>query len=88
MVMQRWRRALDTRCCNIWSECSREKQCIDTLPDVVPFLFDEEMHTQPTRFDFIFVYKGKKYQYGFSADKYRIMEEYLYAYESSEAKWY
>lgn len=58
----------------------------NTLPDVVPFLFDEEMHMQPTRFDFIFIYKGKKYQYGFSADKYRVMEEYLYAYESLEVR--
>ena len=56
----------------------------NTLPEIAPFLFDEEMHTQPTRFDFIFVYKGKKYQYGFAADRRMIIEEYLYVYEASK----
>ena len=57
----------------------------NTLSDISPFLFDEEMHTQTTRFDFIFVYQGEKYQYGFSANRHMIIEEYLYVYESSEA---
>ena len=56
----------------------------NTLPEIAPFLFDEEMHTQPTRFDFIFVYKGKKYQYGFAANRRMIIEEYLYVYEASK----
>lgn len=54
------------------------------LPGIVPFCFDEEMRTQPTRFDFIFVSNGRKYQYGFSANREKVIEEYLYLYDTSE----
>ena len=54
------------------------------LRGIDSFRFDEEMREQPTRFDFIFITNGKKYQYGFSANKRMIIEEYLYLYEGSE----
>ena len=57
----------------------------DFFPEIIPFLFDEETHMNPTRFDFIFIYKRKKYQYGFSLDKHVILEEYLYLYEGSDS---
>ena len=56
----------------------------DFFPEIIPFLFDEETRMNPTRFDFIFIYNRKKYQYGFSLDKHVILEEYLYLYEGSD----
>lgn len=57
----------------------------DFFPEIIPFLFDEETRMNPTRFDFIFIYNRKKYRYGFSLDKYVILEEYLYLYERSDS---
>lgn len=57
----------------------------DFFPEIAPFLFDEETRLNPTRFDFIFIYNKKKYQYGFSLDKHAIIEEYLYLYEGSDS---
>ena len=51
----------------------------------IPFKFDEESKTQPSRFEFIFVADdGKRYIYGFSATQSHIVEEYLYQYRSQK----
>lgn len=50
---------------------------------ITPFLMDEEGKLGKTRFDFVYVYDGIKYEYGFTADVNRVYEEYLYAYKSS-----
>jgi len=51
--------------------------------NTVPFKFDEQSLTQPSRFEFIFVADdGNRYVYGFSADQSHIVEEYLYQYRS------
>ena len=56
---------------------------IDSRIGITPFLMDEEGKNDKTRFDFIYVYEGIKYEYGFAADTYRVYEEYLYAYKSA-----
>ncbi len=50
----------------------------DKLP-VVPFLFDEETKDQPTVFEATFFIEAIRYQYGFSATKDKIHNEWLIA---------
>lgn len=47
---------------------------------VLPFLLNEQSSNKPTEFEIIFVENGIKYQYGFSATKERIYDEWLFAY--------
>ena len=44
---------------------------------VVPFLFDPECRNQPTSFEVTCVTGGVRYQYGFSATKEEVVEEWL-----------
>lgn len=62
---------------------SSSKQVNEPLAHMIPFRLDDESRNAPTSFDFIFVANGKKYQYGFSADRTRIYEEYLYVYHTA-----
>ncbi len=55
------------------------------ITQIIPFLLDDESRDQKTRFDFIFVHNGQKYEYGFTADRKVIYEEYLYEYTSAKA---
>ena len=48
--------------------------------DVTPFLFNEKSSNEPSEFEMIFISKGVRYQYGFSATKFNIEEEWLIAY--------
>lgn len=45
---------------------------------IVPFKLDENCIAQPSRFEIVFIFAGVRYAYGFSADKQKIHEEYLY----------
>ena len=60
-------------------------QINEPLLPIVPFLLDEESKNKPTRFDFIFISNGMKYEYGFTANQTEVIEEYLYEYKSSKA---
>lgn len=63
---------------------SNNVQVTDKLP-VVPFKFDFESRNKPTSFEFTFIAKdGKKYIYGFSATTEKVVEEYLYCYNSAK----
>lgn len=62
---------------------SNTRQVGELLTEAVPFEFDEETRTQPCCFEFVFMAKGKKYVYGFSATTQKITNEYLYVYNSS-----
>ncbi len=63
---------------------SVDSQITTSLP-FVPFMFDEESRNKPSSFEYIFVAKnGKKYVYGFSAFSDRVVEEYLYVYNSAK----
>lgn len=64
---------------------SNSLQISEEIPDLVPFLLDDESRLKPTTFDFIFTYNNVKYSYGFSADWHQVYEEYLYAYRSNRA---
>lgn len=57
---------------------------INTPTGIIPFIMDEEGRTGRTRFDFIFVYDGVKYEYGFVCDAAKVYEEYLYEYKSAK----
>ncbi len=62
---------------------STKRQVDESLVHIIPFLFEQRMIIEPTTFDFIFTVQGRKYQYGFSANRLKIMEEYLYEYKTS-----
>jgi AAA15 family ATPase/GTPase len=61
---------------------SNLRQVGDTL-GVNPFKFSEDCVNKPSKFEFQFLAgDGKKYIYGFSADPFRVHEEYLFCYSS------
>lgn len=63
---------------------SNNIQVTDRLP-VIPFKFDLESKNKPTSFEFTFIASDyKKYIYGFSATAEKIVEEYLYCYNSAK----
>lgn len=47
---------------------------------VRPFLLDEKTKSEPSKFEFIFIREGIRYQYGFSATRKAIQEEWLITY--------
>ena len=51
---------------------------------VEPFLLDDQTQKQPSSFEFIYIYQGIKYFYGFSVNSVRVEEEYLLAYYSAK----
>lgn len=56
---------------------------------VQPFLLDDESQKQPSSFEIIFYHEDIRYQYGFSATRERIHEEWLLAYPKGKAQtWY
>lgn len=48
-----------------------------------PFLLDNTSREEPTAFELSFLYDGRRYQYGFSCEFGRILEEYLLEYSSA-----
>jgi uncharacterized protein len=60
----------------------------DSIP-ITPFLFDKDSVEEPTEFEAIFIAEGIRYQYGFSARKSHIIEEWLIAYPKGRAqRWF
>lgn len=60
----------------------------DSLP-VTAYLFDEETINKPSEFEVVFVSEGIKYQYGFSATKFRVLEEWLIAFPKARPqRWF
>ena len=64
---------------------SNDRQIDKPVPFVQPYAFDNEHLNMPSKFDFIFVTAGTKYQYGFSADASKIYDEYLYKFVTKQA---
>lgn len=58
---------------------SASSQLGDLLP-VVPFLFDRKTAASPTLFEVTLIAEKARYQYGFTATRERVHEEWLYAY--------
>ena len=48
-----------------------------------PFRFDSKTMAGKSKMDFLFISNGKKYEYGFVADKQYVYDEYLYEYKSA-----
>lgn len=63
---------------------SNNRQINEPIPLIAPFAFDDESGSRPTSFNFIFTANGKKYEYGFSADKNKVYDEYLYEYRTAK----
>lgn len=63
---------------------SNRKQVNEPNFYISPFLFDHEHKKLPTEFNFIFVYEGIKYEYGFAADFRRVHKEYLYVFKTQK----
>lgn len=53
---------------------------------VKQFLFDEESIKNPTEFEIRFLHEGYQYQYGFSCTEDRILDEYLFYYETTRRR--
>ncbi|CFR27297.1 AAA family ATPase [Yersinia frederiksenii] len=56
---------------------------------VYPFKLNSESNGKPTEFEITFIAEGVRYQFGFSATRERIIDEWLYAYPKGRPqKWY
>ena len=56
---------------------------------VVPFLLDKETSKRPSEFQIVFINDGVHYQYGFSATRERIVDEWLIAFpEGRPQRWF
>jgi len=58
---------------------ARESQAGDPL-SITPFLLDESSNSKPSEYEISFIASGIRYQYGFSANSQRFLEEWLYAF--------
>lgn len=68
-----------------WLRVSTSEKAEKEIP-VSPFLFDEEYSKKPSEFEITFIHDNIKYQYGFTATKICILEEWLYAYPKGRAQ--
>lgn len=73
---------------SIVSNSATENKRGDELP-IEPFLFDASSNKEPTEFEVTFIQNSVKYQYGFSINKNRILEEWLFAFpKGSPQRWF
>ena len=67
---------------------AKESQNGDKIK-VTPFLFHQEMKTQPSEFEVLFIQEGVRYQYGFAVTEERVTNEWLFAYpERRSQRWF
>ncbi|MBL7003507.1 MAG: ATP-binding protein [Gammaproteobacteria bacterium] len=72
----------------IVNESASESQEGDSLP-LTAFLFDKISPNEPTEFEIMFIADNVRYQYGFSATRSKIIEEWLIAYPKGRAqRWF
>lgn len=72
----------------IVTSSASELQRGDELP-VTPYLFAQATQSAPSTFEVIFIAEGVRYQYGFSATRERIHDEWLFAYPKGRIqRWY
>jgi len=68
---------------------SSKEQRGDEIKGIEPFVFDVQDRKLPTLFEVIFIVDGVRYQYGFSATKTKIYEEWLYAFpKAAKRTWF
>lgn len=58
----------------------------DDFMPIIPFRLNDLSINKPTEFEIIFIQDGIKYQYGFSATKERIYDEWLFAFPKGKAQ--
>ena len=64
---------------------SNTRQVNEPLHQIIPFRFNEQSQTEPTKFEFVFIGQdGKKYVYGFAATRKEVVREYLYMYRTNK----
>lgn len=56
----------------------------NTKIDVEPFAFDIKFSNKPSLFEADFIYEGIRYIYGFSADRAKVHEEWLYSFPKGQ----
>ncbi len=56
----------------------------NTPVPVVPFKLDDQSFRNPVCFRFVYVWKNIRYEYGFSATRERIVNEYLYSFPKNK----
>ncbi len=72
----------------IVKESASESSRGDLLP-VEPFKLDSKSRKAPTEFEVVFMAKGVRYQYGFSATEKRVVHEWLLAFpEGRPQRWF
>ncbi len=64
---------------NMVRKSATSKQQGDKI-QVTPFLFDAKTTQESSEFELVFISEGVKFQYGFSLDKEKVLEEWLIAY--------
>jgi len=57
---------------------SSSKQTEGDTIDVTPFLLNAALKESPSEFEVLFIHGGNFYQYGFSADRFRVHHEWLF----------
>lgn len=62
---------------------SSKNQIEEKIKYIQPFIFDDASKSMPTLFEVIFIIKGIRYQYGFTATQEKIYEEWLYSFPKS-----
>lgn len=68
---------------------SSKEQRGDEIKNIEPFVFDVQDKKLPTLFEVIFIVNDVRYQYGFSATKAKIYEEWLYAFpKAAKRTWF
>lgn len=64
---------------------SNSRQVGEPLFQVIPFKFDSTSGASPSKFEFVFTVDAVKYVYGYSATAAKVIDEYLYVYNSAKA---
>lgn len=71
----------------IWDSAKEDNESNPIKTD--PFLFDKKSKNSPSEFELIFINDGIKFQYGFSVNTERVLEEWLFAFPGGRSqKWF
>ena len=62
--------------------CIKFIEGTESFIPTIPFLLDNESQNNPTSFELTFIDNGFKYQYGISCTRMKIIEEYLFKYNT------
>jgi AAA15 family ATPase/GTPase len=69
--------------CHLVLTSAKDMQAGEPL-DIEPFRLSSETENKPSFFEIVFLLLGKQYRYGFEADNYRIISEWLFTVPSTK----